>query len=99
MLESLPTEAELSEFRKKFAALGDELTTNGKLKASKGMPVNRKLVVFLLSITKAESAKVLTKSQWEDFFKRAEAAKALENGLVGLAKLVNKANGIEETKK
>jgi len=96
---ALPTEAELTVFRAKFAALGDELTANGKLKASKGLPVNRKLVVFLLSITKAESAKILTKSQWEDFFKRAEAAKALENGLVGLAKLVNKANGIEETKK
>jgi hypothetical protein len=92
-----PTEAEWVEYRAKFKLLGDDLTAHGKLKPSAKMPVNRKLLVFLLSITKAPDAKQISKNQWDDFFKRVDAATANpEVGLVGLAKLVNKANGIEK---
>jgi hypothetical protein len=94
----LPTEEELTDYRKKFSKLGDDLSEKGKLKSSKGLPINRKLLVFLLAITKADDAKNITTAQWNDFFVRVEKAKALETGLVGLAQLVNKTNGIEEKK-
>lgn len=95
----LPTEEELTSYRQQFSKLGDDLSTGGKLKSSKGLMINRKLLVFLLSVAKVDDAKNITKAQWDDFFARVEKAKALESGLVGLAQLVNKANGIEETKK
>ena len=79
-----------------FKNLGDDLPVNGKLTASKGLPITRKLLVFSLHITKATDATIITKAQWEDFFDRVEQAKALETGLVGLGKLVNKINGIEK---
>ena len=95
--DRLPTEEELTTYRQNFTKLADSLTTEGKLKASKGLPVNRKLLVFLISITKAIDAKTITQNQWENFFKRVDAAKAnAEVGLVGITKLVNKANGIED---
>jgi len=95
--DRLPTEEELTTYRQNFTKLADSLTTEGKLKASKGLPVNRKLLVFLISITKATDAKNITKSQWDNFFNRVDAAKAnAEVGLVGITKLVNKANGIED---
>lgn len=96
---ALPTEEELTVYRTKFSKLGDELSTEGKLKSSKGLPINRKLLVFLLSVTKADDAKNITKAQWDDFFNRVQVAIGLETGLVGLAKLVNKANGIEDKPK
>lgn len=96
---TLPTEAELGTYRAAFSKLGDDLSTTGKLKSSKGLPINRKLLVFLLSITKAADAKNISKAQWDNFFSRVESAKAnAEVGLIGLTKLVNKANGLEEKK-
>jgi ERF superfamily len=94
------TEAEMEVFRKRFKKLSDDLTTDGKLKASKNLPVNRKILVFLLHITKAKDATTISKAQWTDFFKRVDAATASpEVGLVGLATLVNRANGVDEKKK
>lgn len=96
---SMPTEAELTVYRDKFKLLGDDLSAKGKLKSSQGLPINRKLLVFLLSITKAPEAKGITKAQWINFFLRVEhAVENPEVGLVGLAKLVNRANGIEPKK-
>ena len=87
----------MTTYRQNFTKLADSLTTEGKLKASKGLPVNRKLLVFLISITKATDAKNITKSAWDTFFTRVEAAKINPQvGLVGITKLVNKANGIED---
>ena len=96
--DELPTEGELTGFRTEFQALCDNLSTKGKLKASKSLPLNRKVLVFMLQIEKASNAKELTKGQWADFFKRAAAITSKDGGLIDLAKLVNKANGIEETK-
>lgn len=94
--DRMPTEAELDVYRKKFSALGTDLADKGKLKASKGMPAPVKLKTFLLSVTKADSPKVLTVGQWDEFFKRVDATVAREAGYVGLAEIVNKANGIEK---
>lgn len=95
---SLPTETELKDYREKFRKLGDDLSAGGQLKSSKGRPINRKLLFFLLGITGAKEAKTITAAQWSNFFERVDHVKGLENGLVGLAKLVNKANGVEEKK-
>jgi hypothetical protein len=94
--DRMPTEAELDTYRKAFNALGNDLADKGKLKASKNLPAPVKLRVFLLSITGANSPKEMTNSQWIDFFNRVDKAVGLETGYVGLAKLVNKANGIED---
>jgi len=95
--DDMPTEEEMAEIRKKFRALGDDLAdpNKGNMKTSKGLPVNRKVHVFLLQITKAPVAEKITKAQWDNFYARVDAAIQLENGWKGLAKLVNKANGIE----
>ena len=94
-----PTEVELTEYREKFRKLGDDLSATGKLKSSKGLPTNRKLLVFLLSITKAADAKHISKAGWDNFFSRADAARAnADVGLVGLTKMVNKANGLDAEK-
>ena len=93
----LPTEAEMASIRKQFRTLGDDLAdaSKGNLKTSKGLVVNRKLLVFLLQITKAGAPEKITKAQWDNFFARVDTARQLKSGWKGLAKLVNKANGIE----
>ncbi len=95
----LPTEEQMTGFRARFTKLADDLSSKGKLTASAGIKLNRKLLVFLMSVERVDDAKNLTVGQWEDFFVRAEDLAARENGLVNLTKLVNKANGIEDTKK
>ena len=94
---SLPTEEQLVGYRESFTKLANDLSAKGKLTASAGLKLNRKLLVFLIQITKATDAQHISKSQWDNFFARVKVA--VENpevGLVGLAKLVNKANGIEK---
>jgi hypothetical protein len=96
---TLPTEEELVAYRKRFTDLSNELSTHGKLTASKGLKLNTKLLVFFLSIVKADAAKNVTTKQWDNFFERTSAA--IENpevGLIGLTKLINKANGLEPKK-
>lgn len=96
MLDLPPNEEMLNEYRKRFRKLGDELA-EGHLKSSKSLPVGRKLLVFMLAKAKVENAKDLTKRQWNDFFARVDAALANpEIGYAGLAKAINKENGIEE---
>ena len=63
-----PTEEQLNTYRTAFSKLGDELSTEGKLKAGRGLPINRKLLVFMLSVVKAEDAQKITKAQWDNFF-------------------------------
>jgi hypothetical protein len=92
----LPTEEEMVGYRARMTELANQLSTHGKLTASKGLKLNTKLLVFFLSITKAAAAKEVTVRGWEDFFARAAAA--IENpkiGLIGLTQLINAANGIE----
>lgn len=96
MLDLPPNEEMLTDYRKRFRKLGDELA-EGHLKSSKSLPVQRKLLVFMLQKAGVPDAKFMTKRQWNDFFARVETAETNpEVGLAGLAKLINKANGIEE---
>ena len=104
--ESMPTEEEMKAINAQFRKLGDDLSCKegGGLKSSTALPINRKLAVFVCSVTGAASVKTVTKSQWENFFARVVALagpeeKRVPEGLVGLAKLVNKANGIEDKPK
>ena len=96
--EELPTEEQMDAYRKRFKVFSDALSEKRVLQASKGLPINIKIRVFLLQVTGAADAKQLTKVQWDNFFQRVDAALALEEGLKGLAKLINKANGIETKK-
>lgn len=95
----IPTEDELTAYRAKFSKLGLDLAEKGGLKAGRGLPINRKLLKFLLSITGATAATELTKAAWADFFSRADHVVGLENGWFGLAGLVNNANGIKDDEK
>lgn len=95
----LPTEEQMVDYRNRFTKLANELSTNGKLTASGGIKLNRKLLVFLLSVERVDDAKNLTTVHWDDFFNRVDAVITTEDGLKGLAKLVNKANGIEPKSK
>jgi ERF superfamily len=98
-VSALPTETEMAAYRERFTQLANELSAHGKLTASKGLKLNTKLLTFLLTITKADAAKNISSRQWDNFFDRTSAAIANpEVGLIGLTKLINKANGIEDKK-
>ncbi len=95
-VDRLPTEEEFVNYRARFKKLADDLSAQGKLTASKGLKLADKLKVFTLQVTKTDAMKNLTVSGWDSFFERADKAIANpEIGLVGLAKLINKANGLE----
>ena len=90
----------MDSYRKAFQKLGDALSTTGGLKSSPKLPIERKLLVFLLGITGADAAKNITNEQWKTFFARVEAGKNSEQvGLKGIAVLVNRASGIEPKEK
>jgi hypothetical protein len=95
----LPTEAEMEAYRARFTELANQLSSHGKLTASRGLKLNQKLLVFFLQITKADAAKNVTTAQWDNFFERVDTAiKNPEVGLIGLTKLINAANGLETKK-
>jgi len=101
--DALPTEEELVDFRARFSAFGESMKKKateggGGLKMSKNLPVNRKLLAFLLHVTQAAEPQNITVAQWHDFFARVDAKRAEENGLVQLATLINQVNGVEEQK-
>ena len=96
--DALPTEEQMNGengFHAQFVALRDEL--KGKLLPSKNpsIPVNRKLLVFLLSVTGVDNAAKISTFQWEDFFRRVDAVRQSAHGLPGLVVLINRANGVE----
>lgn len=100
MMSLPPSDEILAEYRTRLNKIANDLTQHGKLKPSRQLPVNRKLVVFMLQKLGAKGARELTKQQWEDFFARIDTAvKNPECGWVGLAKLVNTANGLDESGK
>ena len=95
----MPTKDEMDAIRLKYKAFSDDIIDKGKLGANRGLKVSDKIRTFVLYITKSPDIKFVTKFQWDDFFQRAEAAIANpEVGYIGLVKLVNKANGVEEKK-
>ena len=92
--DEMPSEEEMQGYRQAFAKLKTELEDAGL--DSKGAPVGVKLRIFLQNITGTMNPNDITRTGWDDFFTRAANAKVKPNGLAGLVKLVNKANGIEK---
>jgi len=64
------TETEVAAYHKSFKTLGDDLASAG-LKSSRGLPINRKVLAYLLKITGAPSSEKITRTQWNTFFKIA----------------------------
>jgi hypothetical protein len=103
---TMPTEEQMNVYRTTFQTLGNDLTseTGGDLKSSPRLPVERKILIFMLRVTGAPDAVKMTTAQWDNFFQRVDAMagpadKRTTEGLVNLAKLINKTNGIEEKAK
>jgi hypothetical protein len=89
---SLPTEDELKGLRNNFKLLGDDLATGG-LKASKGLPINKKVLAYLLKTTGAPAADKVTRAQWNTFFSIVNAVKSSDGGIKELARLVDESTG------
>ena len=89
---TMPTEPQLVEFRKQFKQLGDDLATAG-LKSGRGLPINRKVLAYLLATTGATESGKVTLAQWTNFFQVVNAGKSTESGIKGLVAIVNEANG------
>jgi hypothetical protein len=66
-LNRLPTEVEMVVWRQKFIAFADELVKAG-LKQSQEGTANRKMLVYLLKVTQANTAQEISAQQWEEFF-------------------------------
>lgn len=90
--EPLPTEAEMTGYREKFRKMGIDLAEQGGLKASRGLPINRKTLIFLFEITKNKATETISKALWDDFFARVDKATANPGGWKTLAELVENAN-------
>ena len=95
----LPTESDTADYSKKILALSEQLHEKGGLKKSDSLPIQRKILVFLSSITGEKDIKKTTRAQWENFFARIDTAKTRENGWVKLAEWVDKANGVTKDSK
>ena len=88
----MPTEPQLVEFRKRFKQLGDDLATAG-LKSGRGLPINRKVLAYLLQTTGAPESGKVTLEQWTMFFQIVDNTKSSEGGIKLLVTKVNEANG------
>jgi ERF superfamily len=92
---SLPDEKELDDYRDRFGKIIEALSTAG-LKASKGFPLQKKAVAYLLQETGADAAEKVSKGAWNAFFENVNAIVGGEGGIKTLVELVNSA--VEETK-
>lgn len=95
---SMPTNEQMVEYRKQYAGLYNVLTEEGKLKSSKGLPGDRKQLVFMCRCANVADPKEMTNGQWRTFFATVENLRT-KYGWPAVTELVNKANGIEPTKK
>jgi hypothetical protein len=87
----IATEAEVADFRKRYAKTITILSDNG-LEPAKGLPQNKKFLNFMLSVTKAEKAEHQSFEAWTDFFKRVDAKLGSVEGTKQLVELVESAN-------
>lgn len=85
----MPTDEQLSAFGNKLRALADDLSAKGGLKASRGLPIQRKVLAYLLSLTDASDARQISLAQFETFFKIADS---YQNDPTKLAEIVNSAS-------
>ena len=89
---SLPSAEELNTYRVRFGKLVDALSTAG-LKSSKGLPLQKKVLAYLLQEGKKEAAEKISKADWELFFSNVGAVSNGEGGISKLVELVNSAVG------
>lgn len=87
----LATEAEVADFRKRYAKTVTVLAENG-LTQSKGLPPSKKFLNFMLSITKAEKAEHQSFESWTNFFARIDMKLGSVEGTKQLVELVETAN-------
>jgi ERF superfamily len=92
----MPTEEQFKELRKQYAALCNDLAAAG-LKSSKGLPINRKVQVYMLKVTDASETAKITLAKYVAFFKFTDAIKAA-NGLAAMVTQINEANNLKEEK-
>jgi hypothetical protein len=85
----IASDKELAEFGIRIQALGDDLGSKGGLKASRGMPVNRKVLAYLLRVTESNDATKISMAQWQAFFQFTDKMAALDDGYTKLANLIN----------
>lgn len=90
--DSLPTTDQTQSLRNRFSLMNKDLSDAG-LKASKGMPVGRKLTTYLLHRTGMTDPEKITFQQWEKFFEECGTYKE-----IGFGNLVTKINAVVETK-
>ena len=86
---TMPTDEQLSVFGNKLRALADDLSAKGGLKASRGLPIQRKVLAYLLSLTDASDARQISLAQFETFFKIVDS---YQNDPTKLAEIVNTAS-------
>lgn len=92
---TLPTAEELDGYRKRFGKLVDALSTNG-LKSSKGLPLQKKVLAYLLQQTGAPAAEKVSKANWETFFSNVSAI-TNETSITKVVELINQS--LDENKK
>lgn len=63
-----PNDKQLAEYGNRIRALGEKLVAEGEFKASRGLPVNRKILKYLLFTTSAQDAKEVSIAQFDVFF-------------------------------
>lgn len=96
---AMPDEKQMESYRAKFKTLGDDLAVNGGLKASKGLPINTKLKVYMLSTQGVNDPKDMNIGQWENFFAGVNAlVTSNAKGYAALAELINIANGTADVR-
>jgi ERF superfamily len=86
----LPDEQQLNEYRAKVVKLQNDLAAAG-MKASRNMPINRKVLMYLLKTAGTDDATKITVQQWQTFFDFTDKMQGMENGISQLAKLINEA--------
>ena len=67
---AIPTLQELDGYRSRFDKLVDVLSTSG-LKSSKGLPLQKKVLLYLLKTTEKDSHEKITVGEWDNFFQQA----------------------------
>lgn len=90
--DTLPDSTQLQSLRNRFSLVTKDVSDAG-LKASKGMPVGRKVTLYLLNRTGMTDPEKVTYQQWQKFFEECGSYKE-----DGFKELVTKINAVVETK-
>lgn len=92
------TEEGRKKYYEQVTALVNEVSDKQKmgpvfLTSDTGAPVQRKMLVYIKSVTGADKIENVSRLQWDTFFQIIEAIKKEEGGLVKLVGRINEANG------